>query len=134
SHQSGGASPMSTVRESTLAEVEQAAILAESSLESFTAAPPAQVAALLEAIASEIEALGDQLIELASRETSLPAARLTGERARTTGQLRLFASLVRDGSWKAPRMDAALPDRQPARRPDLRRMLVPIGPVAVWAA
>ena len=59
---------------------------------------------------------------------------MTGERARTATQLRLFAELVRDGSWKGVRRDAALPDRQPARRPDLRRTLVPIGPVAIWPA
>jgi len=59
---------------------------------------------------------------------------LTGEWARTATQLRLFAELVRDGSWKGVRRDAALPDRQPARRPDLRRTLVPIGPVAIWPA
>lgn len=74
------------------------------------------------------------MIERAAIETALPVARLQGERARTTNQLRLFAGLVRDGSWKDARMDSALPDRQPVRRPDLRRTMIPIGPVAVWAA
>lgn len=120
--------------DATSAEIDQVVNLADSCVESLASAPPAQIARLLETIAAEIEALGDELIQCASRETALPAARLTGERARTTNQLRMFADLVRDGSWKGARMDAAIPDRQPARRPDLRRTLIPIGPVAVWAA
>ena len=115
-------------------EIDRAVSLAESCVEFLAALPAAQIARLLDRVAGEIEGLGDELIEWASRETALPAARLMGERTRTTNQLRMFAELVREGSWKGARMDAALPDRQPARRPDLRRTLVPIGPVAVWPA
>ena len=96
--------------------------------------PAADRAQLLEAIASEIEALGDPLIQRACAETGLPVARITGERARTCGQLRLFAQLVRDGSWVDARIDRALPDRQPLPRPDLRRMLIPLGPVVVFGS
>jgi len=120
--------------EATPQEIERAVALADSCVEYLASVPPAQIAGLLERIATEIEALGEELIHQATQETGLPAARLTGERARTTNQLRLFAELVRDGSWKGVRMDGALPDRQPARRPDLRRTLAPIGPVAVWPA
>ncbi|HUR59247.1 MAG TPA: aldehyde dehydrogenase (NADP(+)), partial [Opitutaceae bacterium] len=96
--------------------------------------PAADRATLLEAIASEIEALGDTLLQRANAETGLPLARITGERARTCGQLRLFAQLVRDGSWVDARIDPALPDRQPLPRPDLRRMLIPLGPVVVFGS
>lgn len=91
-------------------------------------------ARLLEGIATEIEALGDALLQRAHAETGLPLARLTGERGRTCGQLRLFAQLVRDGSWVDARIDPALPDRQPLPRPDLRRMLIPLGPVVVFGS
>ena len=96
--------------------------------------PPERTAAFLEKIAEEILALGDALIECANQESALPPDRLTGERMRTVNQLRLFAEVVRSGAWKDVRIDPALPDRKPARRPDLRRTLIPIGPVAVWAA
>ena len=91
-------------------------------------------ARLLESIASEIEALGDLLLQRANAETGLPLARITGERARTCGQLRLFAQVVREGSWVDARIDPALPDRQPLPRPDLRRMLIPLGPVVVFGS
>jgi NADP-dependent aldehyde dehydrogenase len=120
--------------EATPQEIERAVALADSCVEYLASVPATQIAGLLERIAVEIEALGDALIDRAAKETGLPVARLTGERTRTTTQLRLFAELVRDGSWKGVRRDAALQDRQPARRPDLRRTLVPIGPVAVWPA
>ncbi len=91
-------------------------------------------ARLLDAIATRIEALGETLIERATAETGLPGARLQGERGRTTGQLRMFAALLRDGSWVDARIDRAQPERSPVPRPDLRRMLVGIGPVAVFGA
>ena len=84
-------------------------------------------AAFLERIAEEILALGDALPERANLETGLPLDRLAGERARTVGQLRLFAEVVREGSWVDARIDTALPDRKPLPRPDLRRMLLPLG-------
>lgn len=100
----------------------------------FRRITPEEKAAFLEAVADEILALGDELLETAHRETHLPAARLTGERARTVGQLKMFATLVRDGAWVEARIDTALPERQPMPRPDLRRMLIPLGPVAVFGA
>ncbi|MDB6172006.1 MAG: Aldehyde Dehydrogenase [Chthoniobacteraceae bacterium] len=91
-------------------------------------------AQFLEKIAEEIIALGDELLQRAHLETGLPLDRLTGERGRTVGQLRLFATVIREGSWCDARIDTALPDRQPVPRPDLRRMVVPLGPVIVFGS
>jgi NADP-dependent aldehyde dehydrogenase len=93
-----------------------------------------RIAAFLDTIAAEIEALGDTLIDQAVTESGLTKDRLTGERGRTANQLRLFATLVREGSYVDARIDTALPDRKPLPRPDLRRMLIPIGPVVVFGA
>ena len=100
----------------------------------YAAQPAESRAKFLEAIAREIEGLGDALIQRGHEETALPLPRLQGERARTCGQLRLFAEVVREGSWVDARIDTALPDRQPLPRPDLRRMLLPLGPVVVFGA
>lgn len=118
----------------TAIEVDRAMTAATEAFETYRATSGATRATLLEAIATEIEALGDALIERGQAETGLPAARLQGERGRTCGQLRLFAQLVREGSWVDARIDRALPDRQPLPRPDLRRMLIPLGPVVVFGA
>jgi len=91
-------------------------------------------AAFLRAIANEILALGDALIERACAESGLPLGRIQGERGRTIGQLNLFADLVAEGSWVEAVIDNELPDRQPAPRPDLRKMLVAMGPVVVFGA
>lgn len=91
-------------------------------------------AAFLRCIADEIAALGDTLINRAAEESGLPIGRLQGELGRTTGQLRLFAQLVEEGSWVEAIIDTAMPDRQPLPRPDIRRMLVPLGPVVVFGA
>ncbi|GAB3640243.1 aldehyde dehydrogenase (NADP(+)) [Spirosoma arcticum] len=88
----------------------------------------------LDAIAAEIDAIGTDLIDRAVLESGLPVGRITGERGRTTGQLRLFANLLREGSWVDARINKALPDRTPLPRVDLRRMLVPLGPVVVFGA
>jgi 2,5-dioxopentanoate dehydrogenase len=93
-----------------------------------------QKAAFLRAIAEEIEALGDILIQTASRESNLPIARFMGERGRTTGQLRMFADYVEEGSWVDATIDTAIPDRQPIPKVDLRKMLVPMGTVVVFGA
>ncbi|MBV9392253.1 MAG: aldehyde dehydrogenase (NADP(+)) [Verrucomicrobia bacterium] len=101
---------------------------------SYASLPPEQLSAFLNRIGDEINALGAELISVCQEETALSPARLTGERARTVNQLRLFAELVREGSWIDARIDVALPDRTPLPRPDIRRMLVQLGPVAVFAA
>jgi alpha-ketoglutaric semialdehyde dehydrogenase len=91
-------------------------------------------ALFLDSIAEEIMAAGDALIDRAMQESGLPMARLVGERARTTGQLKMFAKLLREGSWVEARIDTAIPDRNPLPKPDLRSMLVPLGPVMVFGA
>lgn len=115
-------------------EVDRALQEAEAALGPYTAASPRQRADLLRGMAEEILALGDQLVERCCAETGLPAARIEGERGRTVNQLRMFADLVDEGSWVDARIDTALPDRQPLAKPDLRRMLHPLGPIVVFGA
>jgi len=88
----------------------------------------------LRAIGNEILALGEALIERAAEESGLPAGRIQGERGRTIGQLNMFADLVAEGSWVEAIIDHPLPDRQPVPRPDIRRMLVAMGPVVIFGA
>lgn len=120
--------------ESTTDEVAQACEQAEKAFAEYRKKSGVDKAQLLETIATEIEALGDELLTRAQAESGLPLARLTGERGRTTGQLRLFADYLRDGSWVNARIDTALPERQPLPRPDLRQMLRPLGPVGIFGA
>ncbi len=91
-------------------------------------------ALFLHAIAEEIMALGDELIERCKAETALPEARIIGERGRTCNQLKMFAQLLQDGWWVDARIDTAQPQRQPVSKPDIRRMLIPVGPVTVFGA
>jgi alpha-ketoglutaric semialdehyde dehydrogenase len=120
--------------QSGAADVDRAAQLAEEAFAIFRKTTGEQRAALLERIADEILALGDDLINRASLETGLPTARITGERGRTIGQLKMFAEVAREGSWVDARIDTAIPDRQPVPKPDLRRMLIPMGPVVVFGS
>ena len=88
----------------------------------------------LDVIADEILALGDALLERSSLESGLPLGRVTSERGRTIGQMRLFAQLLRTGEWVGARIDPAIPDRTPMPRVDLRSMERPVGPVGVFGA
>lgn len=115
-------------------DVAEACALAAAAAPEFAASDPEDRARFLETIASEIEAIGDELIVRAMQESGLPRPRLEGERGRTTGQLRLFAAFVRQGDWIDATIDPAQPERAPLPRPDLRRMNVPVGPVAVFGA
>ena len=118
----------------TPAHVDAAVQGAEAAFASFSALTRDQRAAFLDRIADEIEARGAEITAIGASETGLPAARLEGERGRTTGQLRLFAAHIRKGDYLDRRIDAALPDRQPAPRPEIRMMQRPIGPIAVFGA
>lgn len=118
----------------TPAHVAAACAAAEAAFPSYAAKTRAERAAFLTLIADEVEARGAEITEIGSQETGLPAARLEGERGRTTMQLRLFASHILQDDWLDRRHDAALPDRQPAPRPDLKLIQRPIGPVAVFGA
>src|SRR6202047_550277 len=95
---------------------------------------PEVLAGFLERIGDLILAAGDKLILTCAEETALSVDRLVGERMRTVNQLKMFSDLVREGSWVDARIDTPLPDRKPIPRPDLRRMLMPLGPVAVFGA
>jgi alpha-ketoglutaric semialdehyde dehydrogenase len=114
--------------------VDQACRSAEEAFWSFGYSTREERAALLEAIADEIEARAETITEIGTQETGLPAARLVSERGRTVMQLRLFATHVRRGEYLDRRHDPALPDRRPLPRPELRLMQRPIGPVAVFGA
>ena len=119
--------------EASDAEVVRAMDAAAAAFGQFGNRSAEERAVFLERIAGHIEGLGDALIERANAETGLPVARLIGERARTCGQLRQFAQVVREGSWVDARIDTALPERQPPR-PDIRRMLKGVGPVVVFGS
>jgi NADP-dependent aldehyde dehydrogenase len=119
--------------EASSAHVDRALEAAVQSFDSYRALLPDARAAFLDRIAAEIDA-SDELIDAAHVETGLPRQRLAGERGRTAGQLRMFGALVREGSWVDARIDRALPQRTPLPKPDIRRMLIPIGPVAVFGA
>lgn len=114
--------------------VHRACEAAEAAFPRYAAMSRAARAAFLDAIADEIEARADAITDIGTRETGLPAARLQGERGRTTGQLRLFAAHIRRGDHLDLRRDPALPDRQPAPRPEIVMIQRPVGPVAVFGA
>src|SRR5260221_6332086 len=120
--------------EATDAEIARAVEMAEEAYASYRSKSLEAIANFLDAIAAALEKLGDELIARAHIETRLPEARLLSERGRTTGQLRMFAALVREGSWVDARIDLADRERTPLPKPDLRRMLVPLGPVIVFGA
>lgn len=132
-HSSPASGPSHAFSTGTPALVAQACAAAERAFWTFGHATRAERAALLHAIADAIEARGAEITDIGTRESGLPAARLEGERGRTTGQLRLFAEHILKGDYLDRRFDAALPDRQPPR-PELRMMQRPIGPVAVFGA
>jgi NADP-dependent aldehyde dehydrogenase len=116
------------------AEVARATTLAAAAFPGYRRTTAEQRAAFLDSIATRLEALGAVLTDRVVAETGLPPGRVTGETARTVGQLRLFATIVRDGGWHGVRVDTPLPDRSPLPRPDLRQRSVPVGPVAVFGA
>lgn len=118
----------------TLDELDRAATLAGKARIPFGNIHGRERGIFLRKIADNIEALGDTLIQRASLETSLPNARFVGECGRTCAQLRMFADLLDEGSWVDARIDHAIPDREPLPKPDVRSMLRPLGPVAVFCA
>lgn len=88
----------------------------------------------LEKIAEILEDNRSAIVLIACKESNLPEGRINGELGRTTGQIKLFANLVREGSWVEATIDPAIPDRTPLPRADIRRMLTPLGPVVVFGA
>ena len=120
--------------EAGAADVAEACRLAAAAFRIFSELGLDARARFLESVGDQIEALGEDLIARAMSETGLPRARLEGERARTIGQMKLFAGAVREGAWIDATIDHALPERKPLPRPDLRRRNVAVGPVAVFGA
>jgi 2,5-dioxopentanoate dehydrogenase len=114
--------------------VNNACIAAEVAFPLYSACSPLHRAAFLEKIAVEIDAVGAEITAIACAETGLSSQRLESERSRTVGQLRLFAEHIRKADHLDLRHDPALPDRRPLRRPDLRMIQLPVGPVAVFGA
>lgn len=132
---------MTTEHTSIIAGVEQstpdvvaATTAAAQAFSAYRATTPEQRAAFLESVAAEIEADREAIIAAAVAESHLPEGRITGEVGRTTGQLRMFAGVVRQGDHLGVRIDPALPDREPLPRADIRQRMVPLGPVAVFGA
>jgi len=120
--------------QATAQEVDRAACAAAAAYPAYKALSAERRAAFLDAIADELDALDDQFVALVCRETALPAARIAGERGRTSGQMRLFATVLRRGDFYAARIDQALPERTPLPRPDVRQYRIGLGPVAVFGA
>lgn len=117
----------------SLEDVDRAVNAATDASAAFGATSGQERGRLLRAIADALDAAAPALIERAHLETALPLPRLTGEVARTSGQLRMFAGVVEEGSWVSARIDTAEPARTPPK-PDIRSMLRPLGPVAVFGA
>jgi NADP-dependent aldehyde dehydrogenase len=115
-------------------EVDRAAHKAETAFTEYSTKSDAERARFLEAIGDEIMALDDLLIQRCMQETALPEGRLKGERGRTVNQLRLFANLLKEGSWVNAKIDKANPDRSPVPKPDVRQMQRPLGPVGIFGA
>ena len=133
-HSSPASGPAQAFSAGSAEHVDAACRGAEAAFAEFSQGGREDRAAFLEAIAEEIEARGAQITQTGMAETGLPEARLEGERGRTTGQIRLFAELIRKGEHLDARHDSALPDRAPLPRPDLRAVQRPVGPVAVFGA
>src|SRR5262245_43758223 len=118
----------------TAQDVEQAAQLAAKAFAEYSRWPAKRRAGLLRRIAELFEANAAAIQERANQETALPPARLQGETARTCGQLRMFAALIEEGWWLDALIDHADPNRKPLPKPDVRSMVVPLGPVAVFSS
>jgi 2,5-dioxopentanoate dehydrogenase len=120
--------------EATEAEINRALELADAAAAGLRRLHADEVASFLMKVQHEIVGIGDVLIERAAQETALDEGRLKGERERTLNQIKMFVDLVAEGSWVDARIDTARLERKPIPRPDIRRMLQPIGPVVVFGA
>ncbi len=123
-----------TFQEATQEEIAEAIQKAEEAFIIYSKKSGTEKAIFLDAIADEILDLGDALIERCCAESGLPVGRITGERGRTMGQLKMFANLLSEGSWVDARIDTANPDREPFPKMDIRSMQKPLGVVGVFGA
>ena len=119
---------------SSAADVAEACQLAEAAFDAYRELSPTLRATFLQRIADRLQADVESIIARAVAESGLPVGRITGELGRTCGQLRLFAQVLCEGDWVGATLEAALPDRQPLPRPDLRLRHIALGPVAVFGA
>src|SRR6185503_7001384 len=120
-------------KDATIQEIDQTVNTAWQAFHQYRKLSLQQRAAFMRAIATELTNAGDELIQTAMRETNLPEARLRNERARTAFQLTSYADACERGEWLEARIDTAIPDKNPPK-PDLRKMLVPLGPVVVFGS
>jgi alpha-ketoglutaric semialdehyde dehydrogenase len=118
----------------SMEDVDLAGNLADEAFATYSRLSGREKGRFLRSIAAGIESIAAELVERAHRETALPEKRLQGELARTVNQLRLFAQVVEEGSWTMARIDPAEPQRTPMPRSDIRSVLRPLGPVAVFGA
>ena len=118
----------------SLEDVDHAADLADEAYLTYSKLPGKEKGKFLRHVAAGLEGIGAELVDRAHKETALPEARLKGELARTVGQLRLFAQVVEEGSWVNARIDPAEPERKPMPRADIRAVLRPLGPIAVFGS
>ena len=120
--------------EATEEEIDEAVYLASEAFKSYRFYSGKKKAQFLNAIADEILTLDNQLIETYCKESGLPEGRAKGERGRTVFQLQSFANLVEKGEWVEATIDTAQPNREPLPKPDIRKLLIPLGPVVVFGA
>ena len=120
--------------EASAEEIDQAVDQAKNISQELRSRSAQHKVAFLESIVEELEALGENLIDTASRETALPTARIAGEKVRTVNQIKLFVDLLKEGSWENAIIETGDPSRSPLPKPDLRSVHRPIGPVAVFGA
>lgn len=118
----------------SLDDLDHAADLADEAYATYSKLPGKEKGKFLRHIAAGIEGIAEELVDRAHKETGLPEARLKGELGRTVGQLRLFAQVVEEGSWVNARIDPAEPERKPLPRADIRSVLRPLGPIAVFGS
>jgi 2,5-dioxopentanoate dehydrogenase len=123
-----------TFTDATRSDIDNALRESNFAFQSYRNFSAAKRAEFLRSMAQEIEALGDTLVQTTMEETALPEARVIAERGRTTGHLKMFADYIEEGSWVEARIDTGNPDRAPLPKPDLRKMLIPLGPVVVFGA
>lgn len=122
-----------TYTEPSIADIDAVLQKAWKAFLAYRKLPLKKRADFMRTIATEIEALGDEVLKVANEETNLPDARLRNERARTIFQLNSYAEACEKGQWLEARIDTAIPDRTPPK-PDMRKMLIPLGPVVVYGA
>ncbi|NLT70362.1 MAG: aldehyde dehydrogenase (NADP(+)) [Verrucomicrobiaceae bacterium] len=120
--------------EATESEIDAAVSLATSAFDPFRRRLAEARADFLDAIANEVLALGDELLDRASAETGHPLPRCASERDRVVLHTRQFAELVREGSWVDARIDLPDPTRRPLPKPDVRSLMQPVGPIAIFGA